>query len=46
MASAVETTKEFVEKSALFVEQGASTSTDKSGAPVARILKSRLTNAK
>lgn len=47
MASAVETTQEFVEKSALFVEQGASTSTDvNQESPVAKILKARNAKAK
>lgn len=48
MASAVETTQEFVEKSALFAEQGASTSDETANqeSPVARILKAKLTKAK
>ena len=47
MNKTIADTKEVLEKSALFVEQGASTSTDAlQESPVARILKSRLTNAK
>jgi len=44
MASAVETSQEFVEKSALFQEQGASTSdvNDSQDSAVARVLKARL----
>lgn len=47
MAQTVETTQEFVEKSALFVEQGASTSDDTAqDNPTARILKSKYQKAK
>lgn len=47
MQKTLKDTKDFVEKSTLFEEVGASTSTDAlQESPVARILKSRLTNAK